>query len=289
MDNKFKKGHYLGHRESEGVLDGTVEVSEKVDGANASVYVNDSGELICRSRNRELIDGLQNEKMFRLVCEYAQLIHTQTPFEPGYIYFGENMVKHTIDYGAVQQFIGYAVYDIGQEIYVDDWYEHFDERGIPRVKVLTLSNPTVEQLQQYLNHQSGWGTSNAIAEGIFLKNYEKQIFSKIVLDTFREESGWSPSDWGCKQKSSTADKIAEQFCTSARIRKGIYKLRGEYNIDVDMPMMKWLPLEVYEDMLQENIIGISKKYQDVNFGKLRSVVSSKCAHELKAVIMEQYK
>lgn len=287
MNNKFKKGHYLGHRESEGVLSGTVEVSEKVDGSNFSVVVNNNSELICRSRNRELIDGLETEKMFRLVCEYAQLIHSQTPFEPGYIYFGENMVKHTIDYGAVQQFIGYAVYDIGHDIYVDDWYKDFDVRGIPRVKVLSLQNPTVKQLQPYLNHQSSWGTSGAIAEGIFLKNYEKQIFSKIVLDTFKEDNRKVFGD--SEKKSSTADKIAEQFCTSTRIRKGIYKLRDEYNIDVDMPMMKWLPLEVYEDMLQENIIVISKTYQDVNFGKLRSVVSSKCASELKAFIMEQYK
>ena len=145
----------------------------------------------------------------------------------------------------------------------------------------------MERLQKYLNHQSGWGTLGAIAEGIFLKNYEKQIFSKIVLPSFKEENRKVFGD--SEKKSSTSDKIAEQFCTSARIRKGIYKLRDEYNIDVDMPMMKWLPLEVYEDMLQENVIAISKKYQDVNFGKLRSVVSSKCAHELKAVIMEQYK
>lgn len=285
MENKFKKGHWLGHLDNEGILGTPVIISEKIDGANSSAYVNDDGVLICRSRNNELIDDKSDNKMFTRMEEYMETVHAITPFEPGFIYFGENCIKHTINYGEMPPFVGFAVLDITSGEYIKDWYTHYDNRDIPRVKFKEIINPTVEKLEKYLNHKSAWGTIETLAEGIFIVNYEKQMFAKIVLDSFKEKNAeifGAPA-----KKQDDTQKAVDMFCTTARVHKGIYKLRDEYGIDVDMVMMKTLPLEVYNDILQEEIIIISKKFGTINFKNMRKRVSGKCAIMLKDFILNQ--
>ena len=49
----YGKIHRYGKEEVEGILEGTVVVQEKVDGANAQIWMED-GEIKVGSRNREL-------------------------------------------------------------------------------------------------------------------------------------------------------------------------------------------------------------------------------------------
>ena len=288
MENKFKKGHHIGHPDTEHIFDLSVEISEKLDGGNMSCKVNDDNKLISRSRNRELSDE-NTEKMFTRAKMYLESIHANTPFSKGQIPFGECMVKHSIHYGETPPFIGYAVYDIETERYIEDWYEVFDSRGIPRVDFIVKDNVTVKDLDEFLNHKSAWGTENATAEGIFIKNYgdaeHEQIFGKIVTSDFLEKN---EEVFGApKPKMDDTSKVVNMYCTIPRIHKGIFKLRDEYEMPVDMVMMKHLPLEVYNDILEEEIIAISKKFGTVNFKKMRKIVSSICAITLKDFMLEQ--
>ena len=288
MEHKFRKGHHLGHRENINIFHGTVEISEKLDGGNMSVVVAENGELICRSRNRELL-GENKEKMFERAKRYLENIHARTPFEKGQIPFGENMVKHTIQYGETPPFVGFAVYDIASGLYLENWHEVFDSRGIPRVDFFVRDNMTAEDLNEFLNRPSAWGTEGATAEGVFIKNYgddeHEQIFGKIVVKDFKEknEEVFGTS----KPKMDDTSKVVNMYCTIPRIKKGIFKLRDEYNMELNMTMMKYLPLEVYNDILEEEIIAISKKFGTINFKKMRKMVSSMCAVTLKDFMFEQ--
>jgi hypothetical protein len=288
MEHKFLKGHHLGHRENINIFNGEVEISEKLDGANMSVLVGENGELICRSRNREL-SGENKEKMFSRAKLYLENIHAVTPFSKGQIMFGENMVKHTIFYGSTPAFIGYAVFDIATNRYIEDWYTEFDKRGIPRVDFFVQDNMTAEDLNEFLNRPSAWGTENVTAEGIFIKNYgdceNEQIFGKVVVKDFLEKNA---EVFGApKSKMNDTAKVINMYCTIPRIKKGIFKLRNEYNMELNMTMMKYLPLEVYNDILEEEIIAISKKFGTINFKKMRKMVSSMCAVTLKDFMLEQ--
>ena len=288
MEHKFKKGHHIGHVDTEGIFDSSVELSEKLDGANMSCKTGENNELICRSRNREL-NRENPEKMFARAMTYLDGIHAITPFHPNLIPFGECMTKHTINYGETPPFIGYAVYDIETDQYIEDWYEVFDSRGIPRVDFIVKDNVTVKDLDEFLNHKSAWGTENATAEGIFIKNYgdaeHEQIFGKIVTSDFLEKN---EEVFGVpKPKMDDTSKVANMYCTIPRIHKGIFKLRDEYEMPVNMVMMKYLPLEVYNDILEEEIIAISRKFGTVNCKKMRKIVSSMCAITLKDFMLEQ--
>ena len=289
MEHKFKKGHHLGHRDTIGIFDPSAEISEKLDGANMSCKVVDSGELICRSHNREL-NNEKPEKMFGRAMVYLQGVHAATPFDSHLVPFGECMTKHTINYGETPPFIGYAVYDLNAERYIEDWYEFFDSRGIPRVDFFLADNLTPDDLDKFLNQKSAWGTEGAIAEGVFIKNYgddeHDQIFGKIVIDDFKEKNAeifGAPTP-----KMDDTSKIVNMYCTIPRIHKAIFKLRDEYEMPVDMHMMKYLPLEVYDDILEEEIIAISKKFGVVNLKKMRGMVSSMCALTLKDFIRDSF-
>ena len=289
MELKFKKGHHLEHRDTEGIFNSTVEISEKLDGANMSCKVSDDNELICRSRNREL-NREKPEKMFARAMEYLHGAHATTPFPKGFVPFGECMTKHTINYGETPPFIGYAVFDIEKDRYIEDWPEFFDSRNIPRVDFFVADNLRPEDLDKFLNQKSAWGTENATAEGLFIKNYgddeHDQIFGKIVISDFLEKNA---EIFGKPMaKMDDTSKIANMFCTSPRIHKGIFKLRDEYEMPVDMHMMKHLPLEVYNDIFEEEFITIRQKYDAISLKRLRKIVSSMCAITLKDFIRDQF-
>ena len=288
MENKFRKGHHLGHRDTKHIFDLPVEISEKLDGGNMSCQVKDDGAFVCRSRNRELSNE-NKEKMFARAKLYLENVHATTPFKKGQIPFGECMTKHTINYGETPPFIGYAVYDIESERYIEDWYSTFDERGIPRVDFFVRDNMTAEDLKEFLNHKSAWGTEGVTAEGVFIKNYgdaeSEQIFGKIVIKDFLEKN--EEVFGASKPKMDDTSKVVEMYCTIPRIHKSIFKFRDEYNMPIEMSIMKYLPLEVYNDILEEEIIAISKKFATVNFKKMRKIISSKCAITLKDFMLDQ--
>lgn len=53
----YPKIHRLGKEEVEGILIGDCYIEEKIDGANASIWIDKRGEVACGSRNRELTEG----------------------------------------------------------------------------------------------------------------------------------------------------------------------------------------------------------------------------------------
>ena len=44
---KYPKIHRLGKEETEGILDGVCYIEEKLDGANASIWIDKRGEITC--------------------------------------------------------------------------------------------------------------------------------------------------------------------------------------------------------------------------------------------------
>jgi len=84
---------------------------------------------------------------------------------------------------------------------------------------------------------------------------------------------------------SDTQKVVHNVCTPARVEKKALELidEGKYD-ELDMPMMKDLPLSVHHDILQEEILSIASKYQEINFKDMRHYVSKKCATMLKQLI-----
>ena len=99
------------------------------------------------------------------------------PFPAGYIFFGENMIKHTINYGDVVPFVGFAAYDIDSELFLENWDEFFDTRDIPRVSntFVRAEDVTQSYLNELADQPSAFGTYDVIV----IKNYTTQTFGNL--------------------------------------------------------------------------------------------------------------
>ena len=287
MENKFTKIKAFGDRNNANVLDGRCELTEKLDGANGSVIIKD-GVFILRSRNNELIGGLENGKNWARALTYLTEIHKTTPFVTGLIYFGEIMVKHTIFYGDAPAFIGYAVFDIEKDMYIEDWYTHFEERGIKTpTRVYVEGIPAIELIEIYGERKSEFGTEGAVAEGFVVKNYDNQHFAKYVREAFKEDNRKTFGVGERKEKQDAAFKIVERFATPSRINKAIHKLNEENGVEIEMKMMSELPKEVFSDILTEEYVAISTEYDMVSFGNMRKFVAKKCVDRLKGFMLDR--
>lgn len=275
MQNKFVKIQRANSTPIQ--YDALYERTEKLDGANFSFYVNKSGVLVFRSRNQELGESTGN---FTRAVEYIQSLDHK--FKKGLIYFGECMKKHTIFYGETPAVIGFAVFDVSHEVYVDDWHIMFSEAGIetPSRKIL-WGRDILKDVAEYLDTASLFGDSGAIQEGFVYKSYKTQEFIKFVREQFKEDNrevfggGFVPED--------DTGKIVARFGTFGRIEKHAHKLKMEFEMPIDMPMMGYLPKIVCEDIITEEHMTIYNKYKIVDYKKFRKLIAEECRNYLKQV------
>lgn len=245
-----------------------IVVTEKLDGANASFQLVD-GEVKCYSRNNELSE----ENNLRGFYQWVKASIHPDDLETDCIYFGEWLVKHTINYPseAYQKFYLFDVYDVNAEKYLS--HDIVDKLG----KDLELYFAPVlykGPFQGYDHLKSLVGTSKIgdVGEGIVIKNYTykdkhgDQLFTKIVSDSFAEEKKVK------KQKlpsgASELDDFVDTFLTKARIEKMLNKLVDEgvleedYGIEDMGIILKNSGRRIIDDILEEeldSLVNIVKK------------------------------
>ena len=289
MDNKYVKIKRLGERENTEIMNGTVEETEKIDGGNFSFYLDKEGALVFRSHNNVIPVHEYNEKkwkQFRECIEYIQGVHAGEyaglPFDEWFIYFGECMSKHTLNYGITPPFIGYAVYDPRNQQYYGNWEYHFNSRDIPTPETIIHTDTellTDEYIESRMKLPSQFGTSGVVREGIVLKNYSNQQFAKFVNKDFQEQNRAVFGD--SEDKHSDTWKIVEKYCTPARIDKSIFTIRDEQGLSIGMEIMVQLPAMVQFDILEEEIGNIYRKYKYINFKEYKKLIGPKCVEQLK--------
>lgn len=290
MEHKYKKVKRLGESDNRDIMNGTVEETEKVDGGNFSFYLGADDELVFRSHYKIIPVseyGTKAWKNFNDCMEYIKGIHAGEqagmPFDKWYIYFGECMSSHTLNYGIMPPFIGYGVFDPRNQTYYGNWEYHFKSRDIPTPERIIHEDTSIltdEYIESRMKLPSAFGTSGVIREGIVLKNYGNQQFAKVVNDDFREQNR-AVFGGNEQRKESDTRKIVEKYCTPARIDKSIFTIRDEQGMSIGMEMMMRLPAMVQFDILEEEIGAIYKKYKFINFKEYKKLIGPKCVEQLK--------
>lgn len=266
----------------ETIKDGShVVVWEKLDGANASFMLNDNGEIECYSRNTLLSEseGLRG---------FYQWVHANIDIDklnPNYIYYGEWLVRHKIDYGEnANKFYLFEIFDkenneyVGFEtLVIDGLWASLDANGD---KIFDLApvflNGVVGKDFTFEDIQSLAGKStlapDSIGEGVVIKNYDfkfrdgSQLFTKIVTKEFQEGNGVKSP-----KIASTAPDVLTEFVsknvTENRIEKMLHKLVDEGKLDEDYSIsdmgtiLKLLGSSVAEDVLKEELDELVKVVQ----------------------------
>lgn len=287
---KYPKILRLGHVDTTDILedkDDIICIQEKVDGANNRVYIGED-KLTFGSRNQIIGSNVDEmPQMFRRAAEYvikcvsdSGNMHKYT----GLTLIGECMVKHSINYNwdATPAFIGYDVRNEDGE-YLDamEAKQIFESLGLPFIpivyygKISECDDVTFVPQSQYYNGE---------AEGVVIKNTSKQMFAKIVTDTFKEVHRKEMGASGRQSSINDNEKFINKYCTDARIEKNIFKLRDEQDVAIDMPMMMQLPTMVYQDIIEENWSEILNSNMKLEMKMIRKMVSKQCAKHLRRML-----
>ncbi len=123
---KYQHIERLGSDEVEGILEGRCYVFPKIDGTNASVWMEDDGLPHAGSRNRELSLGNDNAGFCRWVKDNWKEFMPLLAAHPRYRVYGEWLVPHTLRTyreEAWRKFYIFDVYDQETEAYLP--YERY--------------------------------------------------------------------------------------------------------------------------------------------------------------------
>lgn len=123
----YDKVSRIEKEECEDLTKGRVHIFEKIDGANASIWMNTEGDLCASSRNKQVLCGDKVLDTFRGFVDhvlnkptYRALLETR----PTWRIFGEWLVKHTINYPEHRnRFYVFDVYDFATDTYLP--YEEY--------------------------------------------------------------------------------------------------------------------------------------------------------------------
>lgn len=259
---KYGKILRLGKEETIGILEGVCHIQEKLDGANASIWLDDDGQIQCGSRNRHLIND-----NFNGFVDYARSyagIKTLLVKFPGVILYGEWLVRHSVKYpeGAYKKFYLFDIYFEGALINAELMYACANDCGIQTVPYVgTFNNPTVEELKALVG-KSALGESG---EGIVIKNmnflnkFGDLCYAKMVCENFQESSKAAIVD------NDKESYIVSKYMTVGRVVKIMNKLQPEINERLDMQHIPRICNSAYHDMITEEIWEITKKVDVINF------------------------
>lgn len=296
---KFKaypKIHGLHKEECDGILNGKCYIQEKLDGANASIWLED-GDIHYGSRSRDLFLAKDNFNGFGdWVAENKEKLENLFNAFPNFRLNGEWLVRHTIGYNELS-YKKFYLFDITFEVPdseeeqlldVEIMYSLAEEYGIPTAYLFGIyENPDLEVIKSH----AGQSTLGQKGEGVVVKNLEfKNKFGdkqhgKYVTQEFKEDNAIT---FGGNNKSSeTYNEMyyVNKFMTLPRVQKIFHKLESsEGRLDYkDIPRI----METcYHDLITEECWTIaqemSKSGKFFDFKEFRNL----CNKKAKSIFIE---
>ena len=304
---KYPTIERLGHDDNRELLmygEDTLVIEEKIDGGNGSFWVERDGLIHFGSRNRDLTlenDSKAFEKQQIELREHLQKLEEEgVKINPDYVYYIEWMSVHTVNYTSAPFVIGFDIRlkramdgnDFGLFLGRDAREQEFKRLKIENVPVVWRGNVTelkklnIRELIPKSKYYDGW------AEGIVIKNYcrkaregNHQLYAKIVRDEFKEDN--KAVFGGIRQTISDTQKIVEEFCTDARIRKAVLKFVNEDNVPLDLKLMQKVPSYIIKDIIREEFSAIYEKYKFIDFKEMKHKVPKQCLRVINEMIAER--
>lgn len=292
---EFKKYQSLERFGRSSVRD--IEIGEclvfpKIDGTNASVWLNSQNEVSAGSRNRELSYEKDNAGFYKFATT-DEKIEAYLKKHPTHRLYGEWLVPHSLKTYREDAWKKFYVFDVcidkedGEVEYLPyDIYkpllEEFELDYIP--PLVTITNGSYDQFIYYLDKndfliQDGQGSG----EGVVIKNYNfynrygRQTWAKIVTSEFREKHSKVMGAPKVDNDNVIEEKIVREFCTEAFIEKEYAKLvntqDGEFN-SRDIPKLLGV---IWHELIVEESWNIIKQFKNptINYRLLNNLVIKK--------------
>jgi hypothetical protein len=276
----------LGHREARRVFDGNIEVTEKVDGSQFGFGKLLSGELVARSKGKQLFFDAP-EELFKEGLESVQRM--EHLISPGWSFYAEYLKKpkhNVLAYDRIPKnhLALFAAFEDDNPIMdyttLEDVATMLDIDVVPKL----YSGPgdafkadTLQELNIFLGIESFLRGEKI--EGIVIKNYHETVLvggqyfpllaAKFVSDGFKERHN-SQTPKG----KNNFQAYCESFRTEARWLKAIQHLRDNGELKKDLPDIGPLMNEIRRDIKEEHIDEIKAfLYQNFKQEIMRKAVA----------------
>lgn len=173
---KYQHIERINTDETEGILDDICYVFPKLDGTNASVWLED-GELHCGSRKRELSLDNDNRGFMKYVMDNKEKYMSFFEKCPDWILYGEWLVPHTIKYRK-DAYNKFYVFDAVKMNDDKKEYMYYDEYSIlldlAEIDYIPCIASGIDLTQEKIDYIKGISDFLAIekGEGIVIKRYD---------------------------------------------------------------------------------------------------------------------
>lgn len=271
-----------------------IVVTEKIDGANASILTRDDNIIACSRRNE-----LTPDNKLQGFYDFVQTLNAKDIADvlgTNYILFGEWLVKHTIKYpeNRMRQFYVFDTFNIETDQYMPwDFTKNVaNTLGLNTVPVL-YDGPFTSWEDLYALVGKTEMDAEPTGEGIVIKSQDRldnkfsgtPAYVKIVAKEFSEVHQSKVHNVDPEKIAQKERDIAlvETIVTERRVEKIIQKLVEDGVVPTDWDeknlgtIAKVLPKLCFEDCVKEEPEVVS---QVENFGKLCASTSMKHAKNL---------
>lgn len=284
-----KRPQKLLYKDYESRLEGHLVVFPKLDGANASVWINDDGTLGSGSRNKNLDGegGLQGFREWCLSNEVAlqSVIRDLTQYvNKPIIIYGEWLVPHAIKNYTESAWRNFHIFDVmyidemEHEVYVSyaEYAPFCTANGLTTIPPIAEfpEGTTEDQLLELMNGNT-YLVTEGIGEGIVVKDYNLagRSWIKYVHPNF---SGIKASKtrkvW---DGASTEEIVVAEFLTKEFVTKEYNKI---LTLEPDLQKGKLVPQllgRTFHSFVEDFTMEILKKHKNatINYGNLRKVIN----------------
>ncbi len=306
---KYPDIERLGSEDNKDILnypEDTIVIEEKVDGGNFSMWLDEDNLVHFGSRNRDLTIENDNKifarQQIQLKEHLLNLENEGIKLNLNYIYYLECMQTHTINYTSAPFIIGLdirlkrAKNEEGEGLFIgrearEQEFNRLKIENVPLIwwgTVAELKKLSIRDLIPKSKYYDGF------AEGIVIKNYcrkahsgNHQLYAKLVRDEFKEDN--KAVFGNIRNPSSDTQKIVNEFCTDARIKKAVLKFVNEYGEKLDLHLMQKVPSYVIKDILKEEFGEIYSKYKFIDFKEMRNLIIKICLRVINEMMLESIK
>ncbi len=270
----------LGHLETEELLFGDVFVFPKLDGTNASVWLDD-GVLCAGSRNRVLSLEHDNADFYAHVLKNRESYDRVLAEQPTWHIYSEWLVPHTLKSYRDDAWRRSWVFDVwdratGKYVPYSRYSEVLGDAFDLVLPLCQISNPSAEQVAEWMQKNTFLLQDNVgPGEGVVAKNYSwanrfgRQPWGKLVRSEFKDENrkvfGFPAID-GQKQVEL---EIVEEFVTEALVTKTRAKI--ELECPDRRSLIPRLLQTVYYELVREELWTALKRHHNptIDFKQLQ--------------------
>jgi len=297
---EFKKYMHIerfGNTEVQNIELGKVFVFPKIDGTNASIWLD--GQVQFGSRKIHLSIGKDNAGFMEWGCNQtniAKYLHEN----PTHRLFGEWLVPHALKTYRKDTWRKFYVFDVAIDkdeneikheaddtiIYLsyDEYKPLLEKHNIDYIPpICTIENTNHDQLtKQLVKNVFLIEDGKGVGEGIVIKNYDflnkygRQVWAKIVTSEFKEKHSKVIGSPNMKGEKIIELEIANKYITIALCEKVKANIENEME-GFSSNMIPRLLNTIYYDLIKEESWNFIKefKFPVIDYKRLQAIVFEK--------------